>query len=58
MEIAQTIICRCGAQVAACVEPDCYTDREWTTALREYVNSGYSVKLINTNNVKLQRCKC
>ena len=25
----QVIICKCGAKFAACVEPDCYTDKDW-----------------------------
>jgi len=58
MKKAQIVICECGSAFAACVEPYCYTERDWTKQLKEYVNKGYKVDLVNVEGFSLEECKC
>ena len=48
----------CGGVFAACVEPHCYTDKEWVRELRKYVNEGCTVDLINRGELVWGECKC
>jgi hypothetical protein len=42
----------CGSVFAACVEPDCYTDKDWLKNLKEYVNRGDKVEMIESGTLK------
>ena len=55
---AQVIICKCGAKFAACAEPFCYTEKDWQKDLRNYVNKGCTVEVIDCGSFKLESCKC
>lgn len=55
---AQVIICKCGAKFAACVEPHCYTEKDWQKDLRKYVNEGCRVELVDCASFKFEKCRC
>jgi hypothetical protein len=50
----------CDSIFAACVEPDCYTDRDWLYNLRKYVLRGDIVEMIDSDkgNLIFSKCKC
>lgn len=48
----------CGEVFAACIEPECYTDKDWLENLKVYVNRGDKVEMVEDANVKFGRCKC
>lgn len=48
----------CGKVFAACVEPDCYTDQDWTSSLRKYVLRGDKVEMVKRGNLKFEKCEC
>ncbi len=56
----QTIICKCGSMIAACLEPYCYQDEEWMKDVRSYSNRGYEIKMTTAGEGKanLKLCKC
>jgi hypothetical protein len=58
MRRAQVIYCTCGALFAACLEPECYTDKEWLKDLSKYVKKGCTVDMINTENVGINWGEC
>jgi hypothetical protein len=60
MKQIQTINCKtCKSIFAACVEPGCYTDKDWLKSLKKYVSRGDEVKLIPVgSDLKLSKCKC
>lgn len=58
MAKAQVVICKCGSKFAACVEPNCYTQKEWLKDLRKYVQEGCTVEMIEATEFKFERCKC
>ncbi len=50
---------KCGGFFAACLEPHCYTDKDWLKSLKEYVNRGDTVEMIQNGTLKLQKnCEC
>jgi hypothetical protein len=55
----QIIKCRCGKIFAACVESECYTDKDWTKELRKYVNGGCTVEMIDSKEfIGFEKCDC
>jgi hypothetical protein len=49
----------CGSVFAACVEPDCYTDKDWLKNLKGYVNRGDKVEMIENGTLQFGgKCKC
>ncbi len=48
----------CGAVFAACCEPECYTDSEWTRNLKKYVERGDKVEMIENGTLKFGKCEC
>jgi hypothetical protein len=48
----------CGAIFAACVEPDCYTEKDWLANLKKYVNRGDKVEMIKSGTLKFGKCEC
>lgn len=48
----------CGAIFAACLEPHCYTDKEWLKELKKYVNRGDKVEVIKKEDFKFGGCEC
>lgn len=49
----------CGKVFAACCEPDCYTDEEWLTNLKNYINRGDIVEMVESEtSLKLDKCEC
>ena len=48
----------CGVAFAACCAPECYTDDEWISNLKEYVQRGDIVEMVDSDNIKLSRCTC
>ena len=56
--LAQVIFCKCGSSFAACLEPMCYTERDWQKDLRKYVNDGCTVKMLYTKEFTFEECTC
>lgn len=54
----QIIKCHCGEVISGCTEPECYTDEEYTKDLKECVEKGYKVDLIENSDFKFGKCKC
>lgn len=55
----QMITCKCGSIFAACLEPDCYTDKDWIKNLAKYVKKGCTIKMISHNTgFQFEQCKC
>ena len=48
----------CGKVFAACIEPECYTDKEWLRELRKYVLSGDKVEMVKSGGWKFEKCVC
>jgi len=49
----------CGTIFAACIEPDCYIDKGWLKDLKNYVNAGHKVEMIDANSgVQFAKCTC
>ena len=55
---AQTITCKCGSVIAACVEPYCYTDAKWQRDVRKYAKQGYKINIIDCGDWKMAMCIC
>lgn len=47
----------CDSYLAVCKEPYCYTDEDWLADLRNYVNKGHKVEMIEQIDEKFG-CKC
>jgi DNA-binding sugar fermentation-stimulating protein len=59
MSKTQIIKCpKCKSIFAACLAPLCYTDKEWIKNLKEYVQKGFEVDLIESSQLSFERCKC
>ena len=54
---AQTIACHCGKIFAGCMEPYCYTDKQWMKDVRKYALKGYTIGL-QPPGFKLEQCTC
>jgi hypothetical protein len=48
----------CGKIFAANSEPSCYIDDEWLRNLKEHINRGNIVQMIETGNIRFDLCKC
>lgn len=49
----------CGSVFAACIEPDCYTDKDWLKNLKKYVNRGDKVEMVENGTFKFGgKCNC
>lgn len=48
----------CDKIFAACSEPDCYTNRQWLKNLRKDVLEGHRVQMLESRDVKLEKCEC
>lgn len=57
-KMAQVITCVCGSTFAACIEPNCYTEREWCNDVVKYANQGCTISTIPANMFKFERCRC
>jgi hypothetical protein len=56
---AQIIKYKCCENVfAGCREPECYTSKDWLKSLKDYVNKGYIIDLVDVNSFKFDTCKC
>lgn len=55
---AQIVKCRCGKVFAACMEPECYTDKDWQRDVRKYANGGCTVHLVVSDSFRFEVCKC
>ena len=54
----QCIKCKCGKIFAACLEPHCYTDSDWTKELAKYVKKGCTVEMKERGNWTMESCDC
>ena len=51
--------CKCGAIIAACMEPLCYQDKDWQKDIRKYSTDGYDIKMVDSAKVRLLfGCTC
>jgi hypothetical protein len=48
----------CDKHFAACIVPECYTDKDWLKDLRKYVLAGHEVEMVENGNLKFGDCKC
>ncbi len=49
----------CQTIFAACIEPYCYTDEDWTKDLKQYVKKGCGVQMVERGmGIRLEKCKC
>jgi len=49
----------CGKVFAACCEPECYTDPDWTKWLKVYVREGHEVDMAESgNHFVFETCTC
>lgn len=48
----------CEKVFAACSEPECYTDKIWLNNLREYINRGDIVKMVENMELNFGKCVC
>jgi hypothetical protein len=49
----------CQRTFAACAEPECYTDKDWLKNLKEYVNRGDTVEMVESGlGLRLEKCQC
>ena len=57
---AQIIRCPNGHLFAACMEPLCYTDKEWLKDVREYYRRGCKIEMVDPQvvRVQIQHCDC
>ena len=46
----------CGSGFAACVEPECYTNKDWLKNLKQYVKEGHKVEMVESFTFEI--CKC
>lgn len=56
--MVQIVKCKCGSIFAACVEPNCYEDTDWTKNLSEYSKKGYVIEMVESNGFKFSNCSC
>lgn len=48
----------CGQIFAACVEPYCYTDKEWLKDTRRYTLRGDKVEMMEQGTWEFGKCEC
>jgi sporulation-control protein spo0M len=48
----------CNKIFAACVEPECYIDKQWLNNLKEYVNRGDIVQMVENIDLQFEKCYC
>jgi hypothetical protein len=58
MAKVQVIVCNCGKVFAGCVEPWCYTEKNWTKELAKYVKEGKTVEMRDAGSFKMESCTC
>lgn len=58
MKRIQIIICKCGAKISGCTEPECYTNDEYLKDLKKYIEQGCTVDMVGENDFRFQSCKC
>lgn len=58
MDGVQTVRCKCGCVFAACIEPECYMDKQWMKDLRRYVKKGNTVKVVPKDEFEFGKCTC
>lgn len=54
----QTIICKCGAAIAACTVPECYEEADWMKDVRKYSKKGYSIEIKDAGEFSFGKCTC
>jgi len=55
---SQVIQCKCGSNIAACLVPMCYTDKDWMKEIRSYSKQGYTIGGLSNKEYSFERCKC
>jgi hypothetical protein len=48
----------CGEVYAVCIEPHCYTSRDWLKDVRQAVKDGDGIEMVDIADAKLSSCKC
>lgn len=56
--MVQITKCLCGATIAACSEPFCYTDAEYQRDTRSYLKKGYAVEMVENGGWNFEKCTC
>jgi len=58
MNRAQIVKCQHGKVFAACMEPQCYTDKDWMRDVRKYANGSCTVHIVESQSFKFEKCDC
>lgn len=58
MKKAQCIVCKCGSTIAACLEPECYLEKDWMRDVRMYAKKGYAIEVRECGNIRMEKCTC
>lgn len=53
-----TVTCKCGATFSAAVMESIMIDEDYFNDLLEYAKEGYEIRVVDTTEVRLQRCTC
>lgn len=48
----------CDKVFAACIEPECYTEKTWLKELRKYVLRGDKVEVVDNASIDWGKCEC
>jgi hypothetical protein len=46
----QVLVCKCGAKYAACIDPYCYTDKDWLKDLKKHIKDGGTVEMSDSES--------
>jgi hypothetical protein len=59
MSKTQIVRCpKCKSVFAGCLDPYCYTDKDWLKNIRLYLKQGYEIDLIESKSLHFEKCKC
>ena len=57
--MVQVIKYKCCDKIhSACIEPDCYTSKEWLKDMRKYVLEGDKVAMVENTGWRFGKCEC
>jgi len=54
----QAIICKCGAILGACVEPDRFADNHWKKTIKKAIKDGHTITTMTCHQVRATTWQC
>jgi hypothetical protein len=48
----------CGKVYAACMEPRCYTNKDWLKDIKKAVKDGDKIEMLDTSSFQMDKCTC